>query len=158
MFLLYWRLEGSSSLSCPVGSQESLVPWPMESLLISTYSSNYGRASPLPLAEWSSVLLQSLNCLIASHWAVVLESDWLSRRTWTGASSRLQINMLSPEKWRLCPLTFCTPLQTGRPVFFFFYPSIYESMIMKIVHICVQYVLIVCLNVLSTLFSYFSLT
>lgn len=55
-------------------------------------------------------------------------------------------------------LTFCTSLHTGRLVFFFFNPSIYESMIMKIVHICVQYVLIVCLNVLSTLFSYFSLT
>ena len=34
----------------------------------------------------------------------------------------------------------------------------YESMIMNRVHICVQYVSIVCLNVPSTLFSYFSLT
>lgn len=56
------------------------------------------------------------------------------------------------------PLTFCTPLHTGRLMFFFFLTPVYINMIMKIVHICVQYVLIVCLNVLSTLFSYFSLT
>ena len=41
---------------------------------------------------------------------------------------------------------------------FNFIPSTYESMKMKIVHIGVQCVSIVCLNVLSTLFSYFSLT
>lgn len=89
-----------------------------------------------------------------------MDSDWLSRTTWLGLDWSLaywEVNNVSLMMAKaVSPLTVCTPLHTGRLMFFL--TPVYMNMIMKIVHICVQYVLIVCLNVLSTLFSYFSLT
>lgn len=124
---------------------EGSVLWPADSLLTSTYRSNCGRPTLLPPPDGSPS-----SAVICLHWAAVVEL----RPPLIGGG----VEPLGHTREKMSPLTFCTPLHTGRLVSFFFNPSIYESMIMKFVHICVQYVLIVCLNVLSTLFSYFSLT
>lgn len=77
---------------------------------------------PLSLAGRSPILLQSFDgapssAVICLHWAAPVNSDWLSRRTWTGASligGQYFVWMVEETS----PLTFCTPLHTGRLVFF----------------------------------------
>lgn len=101
--------------------------------------------------------------LLRLLWFACTEQPWWTPIGWVGGHELEPLvqggeYFVPAVEKEMSPLTFCTPLHTGRLVCLFFNPSIYESMIMKIVHICVQYVLIVCLNVLSTLFSYFSLT
>lgn len=50
--------------SSPIGSQEGRVLWPMESLLMSTYRSNCGRASPIGWMEPHSAAVIGWNSLV----------------------------------------------------------------------------------------------
>lgn len=163
-----WQPEGprpppplpSPFSSCPIDSQESCVLWPMESLLMSTYRSNCGRASPIGWTEPRSAAVIGWKSFICCDFAYT-EQPWWTLIGWGGGRRleplKLGGDYFSPHGGGDVTFNF---LHTSpyRKACCFFNPSIYESMIMKIVHICVQYVLIVCLNVLSTLFSYFSLT
>lgn len=82
--------------------------------------------APFCCSHWTETSSSAVICL---HRAAPMDSDWLSRTTWLGLDWSLaywEVNNVSLMMAKaVSPLTFCTPLHTGR-LMFFFNPSIYE--------------------------------